>query len=180
MTHRIIKFLKEETKKILFGLLFTLVMLIVVALLRSITVSTFLFSQIVFVSVLMLFMTYFWSISRWRNSHIRGNEIYLILFAFTITSFLLLNVDRSRSVYLLKWVDAAGTKGISSSELASKASANDLGITALEQRIAEQIETGNLKKDSKGYLRSTNQGKIFNLISKFTAGFLNLTGYTRA
>ncbi len=180
MTLKLITFLKEEIKKILFGLLFSAVMLLFLALLRSLTVSTFLFSQIVLVSILMLILTYILSISHGRINRIRGNEIYLVLFAFTIASFLLLNVDRSRSVYLLKWVDAAGAKGISSSELTSKATDNDLGTLALKQRIAEQIESGNLERVSGDYLRVTTQGKILNQISKLTAKFFNLTGYNRA
>ena len=140
MTNKITAFLKDEAVKVIYGFLFTAIMIFLLAALRAITVSSFLFLQIAFASVALLTVTYFFSRSKWGNRRIRGNEIYLVLFAFTITSFLLLNVDRSRSVYLLKWVDAAGTNGITSLELSSKASANDLGKSALDQRVDEQIE----------------------------------------
>jgi hypothetical protein len=180
MTNRITTFLKDEVVKVLYGFLFTAIMILLLAALRSITVSSFLFLQILFVSCFMLFLTYFFSRSKWKNKRVFGNEIYLVLFAFTVTSFLLLNVDRSRSVYLLKWVDAAGANGISSLELGSKASANDLGRLALNQRVDEQIESGNLVRDSEGDLLTSNQGKILNSIFKLTAKFLNLTGYNRS
>jgi hypothetical protein len=180
MTNRITAFLMNEAVKVLYGFLFTAIMIILLAALRAINVSNFLFIQIVFVSVSLLVLTYFFSRLKWANKRIRGNEIYLVLFAFTISSFLLLNVDRSRSVYLLKWVDAAGANGITSLELSSKASVNDLGQLALNQRIDEQIESGNLIRDSEGNLQTSNQGKILNSIFKLTAKFLNLTGYNKS
>ena len=128
----------------------------------------------------MLALTYFLSMSKWKIKRVHGNEIYLVLFAFTIASFLLLNVDRSRSVYLLKWVDATGGKGISLQQMTIKANANDLGTIALNQRINEQFQSGNLTKDSEGTLRTTSRGKALNSLFKITATFLNLTGYHKA
>ena len=180
MTNRLTAFLKNEAVKVLYGFLFTAIMMFLLAALRAITVDNFLFLQIVFVSVSLLFLTYFFSRSKWSNKRICGNEIYLVLFAFTISSFLLLNVDRSRSVYLLKWVDAAGANGITSLELNSKASVNDLGKIALNQRIDEQIESGNLIRNAEGNLQTSYQGKLLNSIFKLTAKFLNLTGYNRS
>ena len=180
MNNRFFSFIKEEAIKILYGCLFAIMLIGLLAILRAITVSTFLFVQIIFMSIVMLALTYFLSMSKWKIKRVHGNEIYLVLFAFTIASFLLLNVDRSRSVYLLKWVDATGGQGISLLEISAKANANDLGTYALNQRINEQIQSGNLTKDSKGILRTTSRGKVLNSLFKVTAAFLNLTGYHKA
>ena len=173
-------FLIGEIWKLTLGLLTSLGMLLLLSLLRHFSTGTFLFIQIILVSILMLVILYSLSMYDKGKKWIRGSEIYLTIFAFTISSFLLLNIDRSRSVYLLNWVDSAGDMGISAKKLESIGEKHDLSGNSLEQRIEEQIQSGNLHKGPNGLLRSTKRGHMLNNLFEIIARIENLEGYQNA
>jgi hypothetical protein len=149
-------------------------------LLRIFSRETFLFIQIVIVSFLLLCTTYIFARISVRSRWILGSEIYLTVFAFTLTSFLLLNIDRSRSVYLLKWIDSSNSQGITYEELEVIAYRESFGKQALNQRLAEQIESGNIVLISSQHYSVTTRGHLLNSFFCFLANFTHLNGYKRA
>ena len=96
------------------------------------------------------------------------------------SSFLLLNIDRSRSVYVLKWVDYSGKSGVSMSDILSKGSGSDMDTFALKQRIDEQIQSGNIQRNSSQTLTTTYQGHLLNQFFRIIARLESLDGYSKS
>lgn len=177
MKTRVKGFIRKETAKIAQGLCITLCLLIGIACLRAYSTGTFLFIQIISACLVLLLILYVLGHSSVRVSWIRGSEIYLTVFAFTISSFLLLNVDRSRSIYLLKWIDNNRSTGLTFRELATIAERESFGENALIQRLREQIESGNVYLDPQTRYRSTFRGHTLNVFFSTLADFEHLEGY---
>ncbi len=87
---------------------------------------------------------------------------FLILFPVTI--------DRSVSVYLLATIDRAGGQGISPAALQSRFVAGYVeDMRAIDRRIAEQTESGNITVDSAGRVHLTARGRHFVALSRWAA-----------
>lgn len=108
------------------------------------------------------------------------SQILLIaLVFFTITTSTLVNVDRSRSIYVLSWISEGrvelNNNFIGLDQVRSKEKMN---IDGVKQRINEQIERG-LVTQSGNKLELNKSGLVIVLISKFVAKVFNLNGWEK-
>jgi hypothetical protein len=109
---------------------------------------------------------------------LRGRELTSIVFAFTLISFVTLNVDRSRSFYLIKWVSESSKTGTTLQEISESKNLSPEDIKDFRQRINEQKESGTLKVEN-GQIKVTFLGSIVVAISRFFAKFASLEGYLK-
>lgn len=174
------RFFRGEIEKILIGLLFTAIAFLVLAAVRIFSTNLFLFLQIVIVSLLLLLFAYFLSRKSTFAKWLLGSEIYVTIFAFTLTSFLLLNVDRSRSVYVLKWIDVQRVEGISFEELLEIGKKEAMNRSSLKQRLEEQIQSGNVYREDNGFYRTTLRGHALNSFFALVAEIQHLEGYKKS
>lgn len=100
-----------------------------------------------------------------------------ILLFWSFAQFTLLNIDRSRSFFLIAWVDqgkvAITNDGYSFAKVYSPEVLNHNGMV---QRVDEQISRGILKKEN-DRLELTGKGRIVLETSKFLAREYKLTGW---
>jgi hypothetical protein len=80
----------------------------------------------------------------------------------------------------LKWIATSNSQGISYEELQVIAHHESLGKEALDQRLAEQIESGNVERDSSQQYFATTRGHYLNLFFSYLAKFIHLNGYEQA
>jgi hypothetical protein len=100
--------------------------------------------------------------------------------ALFLASFLLLNIDRSRSVYLLKWIGANSTNDfVTMQVIVEKYHLSFEGKAALEQRIAEQRQASMVKIEGEK-LSLTTKGKVFLMFSMVFAKVFRLNGFLKA
>ena len=140
--------------------------------------TTLLFLQILVCSCITYFLVIAFSNCALLNS-LSANRLLVLVLTFTLSTTLLLNVDRSRSVYVLKAVDqsveiinsVSGTPKQSSNKLVE-----DSDVDAFQIRLDEQVELGTLKKKSTSY-ELTWLG--FSLVRLFdvSAQLFSLRGY---
>ena len=174
------RLIKRETMTITLALIFTAIAFIFFALIRKFDTDTFSFLQIIMVSILIAIFVYTLSnLGHKRISSIfYGRELPIVLIVFTLLSFAVLNIDRSRSLYLIKWVSFSGDQGISTAELAVKYNLSSQDFSDLSQRIREQKESGTLV-ESEGKLHLTRVGNAIAAVSTFIANFASLSGYPK-
>jgi hypothetical protein len=108
-----------------------------------------------------------------------GKELAAILIIFIFLSFLILNVDRSRSVYLLKWVEMSSSAGITEEELSNRMGFTKIEKSDFRQRINEQISSGTIRLDE-DKLKLTLSGTVLTKFFNFLANFENLKGYPKS
>ena len=171
---------RREFKTLLVSLLVTFVGFLILALWRLFQNSTFLFTQILIVTVILGVLVYlFSSILESRFSAVlRGRELTSIVLAFTIISFITLNVDRSRSFYLVKWVAESSDTGTTLQEISKSKNFSPEDIKDFRQRINEQKESGTLKVEN-GQIKVTFLGSVVVAVSRFFAKFASLEGYLK-
>lgn len=172
---------RRELLTILLSVIFTFIAFIFLAILRLFDDTTFSFLQILLVTMLVAIFVYglsFIPLSRF-TAVFHGRELAITLVVFTILSFTVLNIDRSRSFYLLKWVSIAGNTGTSTADIAEKYNLTGQDFIDIRQRIEEQKESGSITEVD-GKLKLTFLGKLIVNISTFTANFANLSGYPRS
>jgi len=175
----ILKRLASDCKTFVYGFLASLVLLAVLGIWRIFDTDMFIFIQIVSATILLYLVSLLAPFMKPLQGVI-GREFLIILIAFTITSTLLLNIDRSRSVFLVKWVyenskeapipieDLIKLKNLSATE--------GLSIT---QRVGEQGQMAFIKESGSG-LEVTLAGRLFIQMSSFISKLLNLKGYQSA
>lgn len=79
-------------------------------------------------------------------------------------------VDRSISVYLLSTIERHDRNGIDATHLeAAFLDGYVSGMGAIDRRIAEQSQSGNITVDRTGHIRLTPQGERFMRLSRFVA-----------
>lgn len=171
--------MKTEIRKVFLSLLTSLFILLLLAFWRFFDIKTFIFIQIFISSLFLLSILYLLRYSRVNLKSFNGNEMINIILGMLLVLFLILNIERSRSIFLLKWVEAAGKNGITISELSIQKDLSKSDLNAIVQRVEEQDQTGFLfTKNERIYI--TSSGKI--LVSFFTiiAKIEHLEGYKRA
>jgi hypothetical protein len=109
---------------------------------------------------------------------LRGRELTSIVLAFTLISFVTLNVDRSRSFYLVKWVSESGDTGTTLQEISKSKNFSPEDVKDFSQRINEQKESGTLKVEN-GQIKVTFLGSVVVAVSRFFAKFASLEGYLK-
>ena len=155
------------------------ILFLLIALWRLFDPNSFLFLQILFCSVILLLILYSLRLRKFPFKIINGNELLIVSISFILITSLLLNIDRSRSFYLLKWVESAGNYGTSITELQKLKKLSDSDLAALKQRVQEQDQSGFLFKENERIYISS-QGKFLVFIFRNLAKFENLKGYLNA
>lgn len=144
-----------------------------------------LFEQLTFTSVLG--PTFLWVLFRFLKSRARTSKeaitsfswmtlLSIILF-WSVAQFTLLNIDRSRSFFLIAWVDQEKVEMTNEGYAFTKVSSPEkLNYKGMAQRVDEQISRGILKR-SNNRLELTGKGRIVLETSKFLAREYKLTGW---
>lgn len=157
----------------------TLLLLAVLAIWRYFETNTFLFIQIIVCSIILLSLFYLLRLSGSKLKFFNGNELLIIAISFIVVTFLLLNIDRSRSFFLLKWVDSSGSNGITVQEIQKQKNLSEADLIAVRQRIKEQDQSGFLiVRNERIYI--SREGKVLVFIFRNVARIENLTGYGKA
>ena len=157
----------------------TLLLLAVLAIWRYFEISTFIFIQIIVCSIILLSVLYLLRLSNSKFKFFNENELLVISISFIVVTFLLLNIDRSRSFHLLKWVDSSGSHGITVKEIQKQKNLSETDLVAVKQRIQEQDQNGFLiVKNERIYI--SREGKVLVFIFRNLARIENLTGYGNA
>lgn len=144
-----------------------------------------LFEQLTITAVLG--PTILWAIAHLLKSRTRTSKgtmtnfswmtLLSILLFWSFAQFTLLNIDRSRSFFLIAWVDQGKVAMTNDSYSFAKVSSPEvLNLKGMTQRVDEQISRGILKKDN-NRLELTIKGKIVLETSKFLAREYKLTGW---
>lgn len=172
-------FLREESIKLFMSMGVTLLLLAVLAIWRYFETNTFIFIQIIVCSIILLSLLYLLRLSNSKFKFFNGNELLIIAISFIVVTFLLLNIDRSRSFFLLKWVDSSGSNGITVQEIQKQKNLSESDLVAVEQRIQEQDQSGFLiVRNERIYI--SQEGKVLVFIFRNLARVENLTGYSKA
>lgn len=157
----------------------TLLLLAVLAIWRYFETNTFIFIQIIVCSIILLSLFYLLRLSNSKFKFFNGNELLIIAISFIVVTFLLLNIDRSRSFFLLKWVDSSGSNGITVQEIQKQKNLSETDLIAVRQRIQEQDQSGFLiVRNERIYI--SQEGKVLVFIFRNLARVENLTGYGKA
>lgn len=178
MTRKFIDLIRREIQLVGISFLLTILAFVLLAIWRHYDSQTFSFQQIIFICLFMGMAIYGLTMfGRGKYASLLvGKELATILLIFTVLSFLILNIDRSRSFYLLKWVEISSSSGISADELSSRIGFSKIERADIEQRIEEQVSSGTLKIDQ-GKMKLTILGRTLTSIFNFIAKFENLKGY---
>jgi hypothetical protein len=173
--------IRRESITILLALGFTGVSFVLFAMFRQFDTKTFSFLQIIVVTIFVAALVYVLSQiqSNKFNLILRGRELAIVLTVFTLLSFAILNIDRSRSFYLIKWVSISGDSGISTEDIAKRYGLSGRDFSDLGQRVEEQKESGSIVEND-GKLHLTLLGKFVANVSTLIANFANLSGYPRS
>ena len=110
---------------------------------------------------------------------LRGKELAITSIVFVILSFSVLNIDRSRSFYLIKWISISGDQGTTTTQISEKYSLSAQDSRELAQRVEEQKESRTIVEVD-GKLQLTLLGKMVVTVSSWIAHLINLTGYPRS
>lgn len=179
MLKSIKKRLGDDCRSVLYGILMSILLLTILAVWRVFDTNTFLFIQIVIATFFLYVISIFIPFSLVLSKSV-GRELLVVLIAFTVVSTLLLNVDRSRSVFLVKWVyEYSKESPITVDELISKKELSVSEGLSIKQRIGEQGQMSFIKnQDSR--LQVTFAGRLFIKVAGLSAKLLNLKGYQSA
>ena len=153
-----------------------------IALRQSRLFDELLFEQITYLGILLCAtcIAYLYLKRKLNERNILVLLLAVIIF-ITLNSYTLVNVDRSRSFYILSWVSHnevdCASEVVSLNSVQSQEAKN---INGIDQRIKEQISRGLIKKiDRKCEL--TSLGYIYLDVAKILANIFNLSNwYTNA
>ena len=178
MAGRFFDLVRREITFLFVSAILTVLAFLILAIWRQFDSTTFSFQQILLTSfVLGIGIYIFTFFSRSKLSKIlMGKEMAAVLLIFTVLSFLILNVDRSRSVYLLKWIEMSSSDGISSEELSQRLGFSKVERADIEQRIKEQISSHTLTR-ANDKIKLTSTGRFLTKFFDVLAKFENLKGY---
>lgn len=119
------------------------------------------------------------SFFEFKNDWLQGNELLYIALAFILITSTLVNIDRSRSVFVLKWVSEIGQTGTTITEIQKWKRLSVADMDAISQRIREQ-EQMRLLLTINGKVYLTNLGKIAVFLFRELSDLENLNGYKNA
>lgn len=171
--------LASDCKTFFYGFLVSLILFAILGLWRIFDTDMFIFIQIVLATILLYLVSLIAPFMR-PLQRVVGREFLIILIAFTITSTLLLNIDRSRSVFLVKWVyENSKEAPIPIEDLIKLKNLSTTEGLSIAQRVGEQGQMVFIKEGGSG-LEVTLAGRIFIQMSSFISKLLNLKGYQSA
>ena len=167
--------------KVLAGMLYFPFAILTFFALRLLDSTSQIFEQITYISILYIVLVFSYGI---KKRIINKDFIIFVLVAVLAFSQLFinfqLNIDRSRSFYVLSWVK--------NYEIKKKNLRNDLlqiksdekkSISALVLRIDEQISRGLIKINTDNFLELSYSGEILLIVSETSARIFNLEGWEK-
>lgn len=148
--------------------------------------SNFILEQLFFVSLSIALMflfnvLIFWNLEVFLNEvlFLFSLSINLFLANFLVSILLLINIERSRSTYVIAWVDNGLVRYLPSSNsynYSQKIIEIESNLKMLDQRISENLKRGIFILDQTSIILSI-RGKILLRLSNFIALFFNLKGW---
>ncbi len=179
MRNRILQQISSDFKSLIQGLVVSAILLLVVGVWRIFDTNTFLFLQIVLSCICLYLFLLFTPLDSPVNK-ILGNKFLSVLVAFTLVSTLLLNIDRSRSVFLVKWVSQSSKEIPANVDMLLSIYTSSLNTeSSIKQRIEEQKDTLFIKDVGSG-IEVTRLGKTFIMMADLISKIFNLKGYQKA
>ena len=181
MLSKLLVLTRREFKTVLISVLVTIFGFLLLAIWRFFQDSTFLFTQILIVTAGLGFLIYLISfmLENRVSALLRSRELAIIVLTFTLLSFFTLNIDRSRSFFLLKWVSESSESGTTLQEISVSQYFSEKDIEDFKQRIEEQKESGTLKEEN-GQVKVTALGSAIVSVSRFIAKAVSLNGFLKA
>jgi hypothetical protein len=162
-----------------FVVFFELSLYILFKIIHTLAPSTLIFDQLFLISCLNVLVFLGLARLRVKNQFDKIVAIVFIgLFLMFLNQMFILNIDRSRSTYVLAWVDKGYVSNDSSAGLITNGilSKENLNEEATIQRIRENIDRG-LISVSEESVRLTSAGRFLLLISQETADIFDLKGW---
>jgi hypothetical protein len=162
---------------------------VLLILIRIFYPSNLLFDQILilcFLSFIAFFLAYVCQkylgkgvVHRVKTGRTTSLAVLLgVLIFYIFGTGVLLNVDRSRSLYIFQWVDQC-SNSLRCIDNYQKQMYGNLGMIEVNQRIEEQISRGLMTmKSEQVFLTST--GKVIENSADLVAWMFNLEGYKNA
>jgi hypothetical protein len=144
--------------------------------------NSLIFEQITCVTVLSTLAIFFWDIGNggksWRlGLHSPGlmyKYLCIALIVFTVAQASILNIDRSRSFYVLAWVQEGKVLVTGNQiDLSKVVSAEASSMTSIQTRLIEQSQRG-LVTIKEGKYSLTKKGSLVLRISDLIAGVFKL------
>jgi len=168
-----------------YGIIFFTTDVFLLILIRKFFYTTLLFDQIFIISL----TTFFGAVSlrfllpQEKKSRIQTKKLATLgiltaLIFYTFGTAVLLNVDRSRSLYIFQWVDQCDNS-VACLKKYTKDNYGTKGLSEIMQRIHEQNKRGLMDiNGDRIYLSST--GKFIEYTAHLSAVVFNLKGYLNA
>ena len=162
---------------------------LILALIREIFPSNLLFDQIVFLCVLTLvvfFLYVFLNLSQhskqkksFQSTRMKFSTVLIAVLIFYIFGTgVLLNVDRSRSLFVFQWVNQC-SNSVRCIYDYERALYSEQGVREIEQRLEEQVSRG-LMVISSDKITLTKLGVIVAEAADLSTTLFNLEGYKNA
>ena len=137
----------------------------------------FLFEQIVIIGFLGGFLFLIFSAMTVRFKTTTSEVLLVSILFISLANLSLVNIDRSRSFYLLAWVgDSKVFQYDSRLDLSMVLSSESSNIDAIKVRLNEQISRGLVSQGGSEY-SLTNLGKTYLLISDILADWFELENW---
>ena len=139
-----------------------------------------LFDEINFITfILGILVTIFWLWKGRRHLKVSYMVLVVSIMGFWIsTQFTLVNVDRSRSFYVLSWIDAGEVTSVGGQlDLSKVNSLEKLNSDAIQSRLAEQTQRGYIENQRNNWVL-TKKGKSLLMIANWLSNKFKLTGWS--
>jgi hypothetical protein len=159
-------------------LISNLVSLLVFGVIRQVWPSYLLYEQLLFLAFATgLFagigkLTSKFTILAFFKKYNFGNFLVALLLSYSVTTSSIMTIDRSRSVYVLSWIDELHY--VERIEFFVESKFGGVEKSALSQRIDEQIQRNLVESDGNSRLTLTWLGKLFLKTARLTAVIFNL------
>jgi len=178
MIKRVVHSLAQDLKSIAWSVMVSILAFILLCIWRLFADGDFIFIQIVWIS-LLIYLTLLFPFS--KRIFIDGfQRLVISLIVFSILSSLLLNIDRSRSVHLLKWTKEVGISRVVTAEsIINYKHFPSADLSPIGQRLEEQSQLGTLDKSGSGY-SLTLFGRLIVGLSEAVSKLASLNGYKKA
>jgi len=142
-----------------------------------------LFEEIVFVSILAALITLGFTLYLKKVGFFSESisllcyvNLLALMLSILVLPYSLINIDRSRSFYVLSWVDQ-GEVSIKNGQTVVKVESTEAADTAgVELRLKEQQQRG-LIQEANGKYKVTNMGKLTLEIANLLARIFNLKNW---
>lgn len=162
-----------------FVLFFEMISVVAFKIIRSIYPSTLIYDQIFYISIFvfgvcMLLFRYYFTF----NLDKVIASVCLAMVLMSLNQTFLLNIDRSRSTFVLAWVDKSLVYSDSKNGIYFNGveSLENLNQKASAQRVLENVQRGLIEPIDRSF-KLTTSGKFLLKVCEFSADFFDLRGW---